>query len=149
MERWVHVARVISKKAEKLYVDGKLVSAVESGGAVRPFAHELMIGNSDFFGAPGDEPTGFRGSIDEVRIWSKPRTQKDIVRTMHTYLRGNERGLIGYFPLEEGRGQYVRDYSGHLIAGSLGSSYQADDRDPTRAEGVHLKGRKPQPRSRK
>jgi hypothetical protein len=143
MDQWVHVARVISKKAEKLYVNGELVAARETGGPVQPFEHELMIGNSDMFGSPGNETTAFRGSIDEIRIWSKPRTQKQIVSTMNRYLRGNERGLVGYFPLEDRTGQYIHDYSGHLMAGNLGATYQADDRDPAWAEGVKLKGRKP------
>lgn len=141
--RWIHVAAVVSDKAQKFYVDGELASALARDGFLRPFEHELLIGNSDFSGSPGNEPTGFRGYIAEVRIWSIPRTQAQIKKAMGRYLRGTERGLLAYFPLVEGKGQVIHDYTGHLMSGCLGRSYLADPTDPTWADGIRLKGRLP------
>ena len=149
MGRWIHVAVVASDKAQKFYVDGELASAGGRSGFLKPIEQALLIGNSYFHGSPGGELTSFRGCIDEVRIWSKPRTQAEIKRTMHRYLRGNERGLLGYFPFNKKDGQIVRDYTGRLISGSLGRSFQPDPADPSWAEGVKLSGAMPRPRGRR
>jgi hypothetical protein len=39
--------------------------------------------------------------MDEIRIWSYARTQYQIRQTMRQTLRGNERGLVGYWDCEE------------------------------------------------
>ena len=146
--KWTHIALVASNKAQKFYLNGELAAAWERLGELKPFARNLDIGNSDFLGIPGDQPTSFRGLIDEVRIWSKPMTQQQVRSKMNAYLRGSEKNLIGYFPFEEGKGQFIHDYSGHLISGSLGRSFQPGGDDPTWAEGVTLSGRKPTVRRR-
>lgn len=146
---WTHVALVASVRSHKFYVNGELASAAERSGPLKPFEHPLMIGNSNFFGYPGNEPTGFRGWIDELRIWSKPRTQLQIKQTMNRRLRGSERNLLAYFPFDEGKGQIVHDYSGHLISGSLGGSFQEDGDDPSWSPGVDLKGAIPRLRQRR
>ncbi len=145
---WTHLALVYSDKAEKVYVNGELAAARERGSSHQPFVHDLWIGNSDMFGSPGDEPTPFHGSIDELRIWNKPHTQAEVRATMKRYLRGNEPHLVGYFTFDEGQGQIIHDFSGHLISGCLGHSFQADEADPAWAQGVALAGRKPHARER-
>lgn len=141
--KWIHLASVVSTKARKLYIDGELAYAEEHLGPLNPIDKPLWIGNSDMNGEPGGETTNFIGRIDEVRIWSKPRTQAEIRRTMNRYLTGREKNLIAYFPFEEGSGQIIHDYSKHLISGSLGSTFEASDDDAAWAEGVPLKGNLP------
>jgi hypothetical protein len=145
---WTHIALVASNKAGKFYVNGELASAGGRNGYLEPYAHALLIGTSNFRGFPGDEPTGFRGQIAEIRLWSIPRTQAAIKKTMNHYLRGNEHGLLAYFPMLEGKGQVLHDYTGHLISGSLGDAYQEDGNDPSWADGVKLKGKRPKLRTR-
>ncbi len=117
--RWTHVAAVVSTKAFKMYVNGELTYTEPRQGPLSPFTHDLMIGNSDFFGEPGHTSTAFRGWIDEVRIWSRPRTQQQVKSTMNRFLSGRERGLIGYYDFEEGNGIAVRDRAGKLGPGTL------------------------------
>ena len=53
----------------------------------------------------------FNGSMAEVSLWNKTLTQNDINKTMHSHLRGNESGLVGYWPLNEGTGTTLYDGS--------------------------------------
>ncbi|MBS1712791.1 MAG: LamG domain-containing protein [Armatimonadetes bacterium] len=138
---WTHLALVFSDKAEKVYIDGGLAAARERGHDHLPFAHDVMVGNSDMTGSPGNEPTPFHGWIDEIRIWSKPLTQAQIRSRMSRALQGTERNLVGYFPFDEGQGQIVHDFTGRLISGCLGDSFEADPADPQWAPGVPLSGR--------
>lgn len=145
---WTHVAISVSSRSHKTYVNGELAEAGARSGPLVPFEHALMIGDSDFHDMANGDRTTFQGQIDEVRLWSKPLTQSQIRKNMKRYLRGNERNLLAYFPFEEGKGQIVHDYSGHLISGTLGDSFAVDPRDPAWAEGVALKGKKPKLRTR-
>lgn len=51
------------------------------------------------------------GEIDELRIWNKSLTEKDIKSNMHFKLKGNEEGLNVYFPFDEGRDETATDLS--------------------------------------
>src|SRR3954453_4728328 len=44
--------------------------------------------------------------------------------------------LVGWWPMNEGSGQTVRDWSGHGNNGTLGSTPAADDNDPGWIPGV-------------
>ncbi len=150
MNVWTHVALVVSDKAQKLYVNGELAAAEARDGELRPYARPFLIGNSPFSGEPGGQPTGFRGVIDEVRLWSKPHTQAEVRATMNRYLRGNEPHLVAYLPFEEGKGQIVHDYSGHLLSGCVGNNFLVElDQDAEWVEGVPLKGRVPKIRTKR
>jgi hypothetical protein len=55
----------------------------------------------------------FHGSLDEVRIWSKVRSQAEIQADMNRWLRGTEPGLLAYYRFDEGAGTNVLDATGH------------------------------------
>src|SRR3954470_13741049 len=44
--------------------------------------------------------------------------------------------LMGWWPMNEGSGQVIRDWSGHANNGTLGNSPGADDQDPAWIRGV-------------
>ncbi len=44
----------------------------------------------------------FSGNIDDVRLWSRAITATEVASNFNRYLGGNESGLIGYWPLDEG-----------------------------------------------
>lgn len=66
---------------------------------------DFTIGRSPWFGIP------FYGGVDEVRLWNVARTDEEILGSMNNALFGSEEGLILYFPLNEGSGDEVSDYS--------------------------------------
>jgi Concanavalin A-like lectin/glucanases superfamily len=72
----------------------------------------------------------FAGTVDEVRVWDYARTQDEILSTLYVSLNGDEPGLIGYWPLDEGSGQIAADKSEHGRDGTLGSTPNVDENDP-------------------
>ncbi|MHB8635449.1 MAG: LamG domain-containing protein [Fimbriimonadaceae bacterium] len=137
-DTWSHIAVVLGKRAEKVYVNGELAFVASGDHRVkaRPTL-PLWIGNSNFGGA---ETTEFTGRIAEIRIWSVGLGQDQIRRNMNHYLRGNERGLVAYFPLCEGKGFIAHDFTGHLMAGRLGDSYRANVNAPEWDQGPPMVG---------
>jgi hypothetical protein len=94
---WQHFACVVSQSGNymRIYRNGVLEAQKTGMTPFTPGNYTLGIG----FGNSGYE--GFHGFIDEVRIWNRARSQREIQRDMHTVLQGNERGLIGYWRLDE------------------------------------------------
>ncbi|MEI6755152.1 MAG: LamG-like jellyroll fold domain-containing protein [Paludibacter sp.] len=57
------------------------------------------------------EGKDFNGNIDDVRLWSNSIDANSIASNYNHYLNGNEDGLIGYWPMDEGNNSYAFDYS--------------------------------------
>ena len=131
--RWRHVAAVHQPPKGRLYIDGKLIAEGENPGAMAPNVHPLWIGSSPFGGE-----TGWRGDIDELRIWSVARTQQEIQRDMRRKLTGKEKGLAAYYPFDEGKGQSARDLTGKAPPARLGRTADPDSGDPGWVPGVPL-----------
>src|SRR5262249_22768181 len=53
----------------------------------------------------------FAGAVDEVRVWTRLRSQQELLATMNTPLVGNENGLVLYYRLNEGNGLTAYDSS--------------------------------------
>ncbi|MFP4470765.1 MAG: LruC domain-containing protein, partial [Bacteroidales bacterium] len=106
--QWYHVAVVFEdKEMRRLYINGNL-----AGEDVRKVNYPGL--NVFGLGRWSDKTPGdyFRGAISEVRFWNTSRTQQEIQADMETALTGNEPGLIGYWPCEEGSGNTAFDHSG-------------------------------------
>lgn len=84
---WTHVAVVYWNKTPLLYVNGEPIKF----GLTSPMENVLASG---IFG--GVEPYGyFVGGMDDVRVWSYPRSREEIQACMNIELNGNEPGLAG------------------------------------------------------
>ncbi|MEX2214850.1 MAG: LamG-like jellyroll fold domain-containing protein, partial [Phycisphaeraceae bacterium] len=68
----------------------------------------------------------FDGIIDEVRVWNTQRTEGEILGAMNAPLVGDEPGLAGYWPLDEGTGNATVDYSTNNNHGTLGNDLGND-----------------------
>jgi len=68
----------------------------------------------------------FDGIIDEVRVWNTQRTEAEILGAMNAPLVGDELGLAGYWPLDEGTGNVTVDYSTNNNHGTLGNGLGND-----------------------
>ena len=51
----------------------------------------------------------FKGNIHDLRLWSIPVTRDQSVANMNVALTGNESGLLGLWPLNEGNGTLGKD----------------------------------------
>lgn len=93
--KWTHIAVTISKSREgKLYQNGQLVQS-------KPFPLPDNVNRKLNYIAKShwSQDGYFEGKIAEVRVWNIARTPEEIKQNMNSRLRGNEPGLVGYYPL--------------------------------------------------
>lgn len=96
-KQWIYIAYVWNEGVDTLYINGVLVA--ESFHENTPISNEfdLFIGNSPFGGE-----LNWKGFIDEVRIWSVPRTQEEIYKDMYAKSSINQTGLVAYWDFNDG-----------------------------------------------
>ncbi|MEO0866924.1 MAG: LamG-like jellyroll fold domain-containing protein, partial [Cyanobacteria bacterium J06642_11] len=102
-QTWVHLAGVYDGTTWRLYRNGEEVANTMDAVGARRVNADWAIG-----GHPTIPARRFNGSIDEVRIWQRTRTEEEIRRDRSRRLSGNERGLVGYWHFD---GAIALDYS--------------------------------------
>lgn len=114
---WHHLAATYDGAQMKLYVDGvqKATQSIASTGINYSPENDLRIG----LYKDDNETYPFKGQIADVRLWSCVRTPEEIQETRHQRLRGNEVGLVGYWPLDEGEGTIAHDKTANANHGTL------------------------------
>ena len=119
-DAWTHVALVYAPEGVRAYINGQLAGMGPPPGPLADYhaLDELRIGGRQW----GDP--GFRGLIDEVRIWSVARRGDDIHKHMLEPLRSDEDGLIGYWRFDGGRGETAVDETGRHDAAIIGATWQ-------------------------
>ena len=127
---WHHVATVCDGRAMILYVNGETVGQTSTTAVLdwdAAYQGSFLGGNP----LPGALIRGnFRGLLDEVRIWDKPRSADEIRAAMKTPVAPNAPGLAAYWNFDEGDGQTARDITGHGHDAQFGSAPNLDDSDP-------------------
>ncbi len=101
-DQWHHVAAVKSGNEWTLYIDG-----VPEGTLILNANNNASTGLTDFRIGNiqlnnGNLREHFRGEIDEVRLWNRARTCKEIVNTMGCELTGTEPDLRAYYNFNHG-----------------------------------------------
>ena len=117
IDGWQHIAAVWDEGHLTIYANGQFDGVIDTGPPI-PNTLPLWIGSSPFGG-----DTSWRGTIDEVRIWSVARTQAEIQSTMNGYLCGDERGLRAYWSFDEGEGSDILDTSGSSNGTTVGTAW--------------------------
>ena len=104
--RWVHLAvtRTMSTGLMTLFVNGH-ADASGTGTTV------ALTGQSDLWIFCSNTNLFTPGMIDELRAWNVARSEADLQATMHRRLAGNEPGLVGYWPFDDGSGTSAMDRS--------------------------------------
>lgn len=108
LSEWHHVAATYDGQQMKIYINGiervkqAIGSATQANINYDP-DNELSIGAY----RDNNEAYYFNGKITEVRLWKVARTQIEIQQLMLTRLKGNESGLVGYWPVNEGVGNRI------------------------------------------
>lgn len=105
---WVHLAGVYDGTNWYIYRNGVLAGQNRGRfGSLSVEGAEWAIGSK---GGGGDRH--FQGSIAFVSLWKAARTQAEISEGMHKERDGDEEGLVGHWPLDDGGGTDVRDAVG-------------------------------------
>jgi glucose/arabinose dehydrogenase len=106
---WHQVAATKTSSEMKIYVDGKLVAHKADSNPVQyVYGGRFVLGKH----GEGDDHFNFRGAIDEVRVWSSPRTDAQVNTYHSSTLPKSERdNLLAYYQMEEGNGGTAADIS--------------------------------------
>jgi len=113
--KWYHVAGSATADGElKLFVDGQEEGQPADIGALRQKLDRYFIGS-----ATGDGMGMFEGNIAEVRVWNLPRSEDEILAENRKLLNGTERGIVGYWRINEGPGAMVFDISSYNNSGPV------------------------------
>lgn len=77
-DRWVHVCGVFTAEGSRLYLNGSLVGSRGWQGLASPTvtSKDLYIGRGDSYAS--DPPIGFRGWLDDVRIYGRALTDSEV-----------------------------------------------------------------------
>lgn len=112
---WFHIAAVydVENSDVYLYIDGDLSDNMGFLPSIDTRSDNSSIGHRSGFNRNHD------GEIADVRIWNAARSQAVIQRDMNLRLTGDEPGLFAYWPIWEGEGDTVYDYSGNENDGTL------------------------------
>ncbi|PIN71906.1 hypothetical protein COV22_04545, partial [Candidatus Woesearchaeota archaeon CG10_big_fil_rev_8_21_14_0_10_47_5] len=116
---WHHLAATFNGSMMKIYVDGVLDSEKNLGGEmnISDLTADLRIGD--------DYSNGYlKAGLDEVRVWTKARTQQEINASKDRLLISSEDidGLAAYYRFDEGYGSKVVDHSRNGNMLTLGTS---------------------------
>ncbi|MDD3007061.1 MAG: LamG domain-containing protein [Candidatus Pacebacteria bacterium] len=128
---------------KKLYIDGVLVNQKTSTISA--------IGNTDYdfkVGIDAEDRFPADSAIDSVRLYNYARTADQILTDYNegkaVILGSSEQdlnyGLVGYWDMEEGSGQFVYDKSGNGNDGVFGASSSVDSADPIFSSGHDSSG---------
>ncbi|MFP4192112.1 MAG: LamG-like jellyroll fold domain-containing protein, partial [Candidatus Hydrogenedentota bacterium] len=74
---------------------------------------------------PSDYPV--EGMVFDVRLWHKVREQTEALADMHQRLSGDEDGLVGYWPLDEGEGETANDLAGDNDGEIVGAEWMSEE----------------------
>ncbi len=118
--KWHHVAFTYNQARIEAFFDGVSVgSTTLTTGPMLGTTKNVNVGviNNGVF--PATDLTSFVGLIGETRLWNTIRTEAEISANMHRRLRGDETGLVGYWPLNEAAGTVIYDRTSSANHGSL------------------------------
>jgi len=121
--QWIHVAATYQSTngLQQLFTNGVLaVSKTTGGGTTGSSVAGLTIRQTSqpiYFGKLGNPLNDYAlGDMDEVRIWSKARSQAEIAGTMSCRSTGVESNLVAYWMFDGGT---ANDLTGHGHDGTL------------------------------
>lgn len=112
--RWVYIAAVYDGARWILYRDGELLASTPQT------LGNFFVDASWSIGARGGgRDRFFQGDIRDVRIWNQPRGQDEVRGDKDRTFTGKEQGLVGYWPLNEGKDVVARDASPSKLDGLI------------------------------
>lgn len=117
---WYHVAGVMdySNHIAKLYLNGNMVDSKYNNSTPMNRAIQSQISYDNNWN-PSYPNLPLGGIIDEVRIWSRPRTDSEISANYNKCLSGNESNLMLYYRCNQLSGTMAQDATSNLYDGTL------------------------------
>ncbi|MDD4991036.1 MAG: GH116 family glycosyl hydrolase [Paludibacter sp.] len=114
LNKWQHITGTYDGSTIKFYVDG-ILKATTQVGALATSTGPLYIGETSAWG--GRE---FNGGIDEVQIWNKVLSDKEVQDMKTKKQTGKESGLVAYYNFNEGiNSTIIKDQTSNNHNGSF------------------------------
>ena len=126
--KWHHLAVVLdSNNDASFYVDGEFIESISGNQLANKNQSPCQIGVGQ---QPGVQKQieFWKGNITHVRIWNCTRCQTEIKDSMNQRLTGYEPGLVGYWPLEQGKGNIIQDNTSNVNYGVVHGNASWDAR---------------------
>ncbi|MBD2112833.1 MULTISPECIES: LamG domain-containing protein [Cyanophyceae] len=122
--QWNHLAVVFSNDPDDagyhLYVNGLPVDVRQEGTAGTSVGKVPVDAAITLIGAPSHS---FSGLIDEIRLWNRPRSEREIRSDRGLRLSGHELGLAAYWRLDEGSGREIFDHTSNHAPGTMTAGF--------------------------
>ena len=103
--QWHHVAVNVLKSTNGsgiIYIDGQQRKLLSTSVMPALYGAKLVLGGH--YGYDAQAGYGYnqllKGAVDEVRIWKARRTADVIKNNMYNRVKGDEAGLVAYYPME-------------------------------------------------
>jgi hypothetical protein len=120
-QEWQHLVVTYDGTAMQTYLNGEPQNSKAIDGMTTVFKDCVLGRNRN-----GDKY--FAGELSDVRIWNRALTADEIQEAMGYRLTGDELGLVGYWPLDEGKGDAIADRTGNTQPGVInGATWQITD----------------------
>lgn len=118
---WNHVAITFDGSAFRFYIGGHLRDKIDlATNDEKPPAKPVL-----FLGAAQNS---FKGTLDEIRLWNRARSSRELQADLSQRLTGLEPGLVGYWRFDEAAGDTVFDQTNNGADGELnGGTWVASD----------------------
>jgi glucose/arabinose dehydrogenase len=136
---WHHIAATKTSTGVKLYVDGApVLNEADMLPIEYKYGADLVVGAHGTY----DDQFYFNGAIDELRVWTTPRTDAQIAQYRSQTLPTGTTGLTAYYKADEGTGTTAKDSSvagTHTLSFVNGANWTAGAplSDPPTTPGVN------------
>ncbi|MEG4484244.1 LamG-like jellyroll fold domain-containing protein [Microcoleus sp. D2_18a_B4] len=116
-ENWTHWAFVknCDKGEMSIYRNGKLFHKNDPKAKQNPVVFKqpiVGVTEARLGGFPGFTNVNWSGQIAELRIWNVALGERELETNSLLTLSGNEPGLVAYYPMNEAKGNEIRDLTG-------------------------------------
>ncbi|GBL15555.1 hypothetical protein MTo_02869 [Microcystis aeruginosa NIES-1211] len=121
--KWTHIGATIDQSGmAKLYKNGQLIQSKQLSLPDNLNRTLNYIGKSNW-----TNDGYFEGQMTEVRVWNTARLESELQRDMYQRLKGNETGLVAYWPLNEGSENIAKDQTSNDNKGTInGATWQQE-----------------------
>ena len=117
--KWYNMVLTTSRDADSaiVYINATEVSRWKYSFSGESKASLYLGGRSDSVTSIFRNP--LKGFIEEVQIWERPLSRNEIIKYMFTPPKGDESGLVIYYPFSEGWGNFTKNSVDNYYSGIL------------------------------